>query len=324
MSRQNRERGRDYDRDRGRGQERETGRRDYGRYDNDRGLWDRGTDEVRSWFGDDEAERRRRMDEMRERDRGNRDWAPMGRNTGRNMGRDTSWNMGRNQGQDYGQDYGRDYGRDYEREYGQDYGRQSRTSDRMNDQMNYGRSSGREYDTSYGGQDYDRYGMGSTDWRQMDNYWRNTYDENYPRGRDLGRNYGQQSWGQQSYGQQPGNENFAGEGGPTNWMSTRNPNAQQQSHMGRGPRNYKRSDDRILEDVNERLTRHHMIDASDIEVTVHEGEVTLRGHVDQRETKRMAEDVAEAVSGVKNVRNEIRVQQQQTGQQEKKKGDRAA
>ena len=33
----------------------------------DRDAWDRGTDEVRSWFGDDDAERRRRMDEMRER-----------------------------------------------------------------------------------------------------------------------------------------------------------------------------------------------------------------------------------------------------------------
>jgi len=35
--------------------------------DRDRGVWDRTGDEVRSWFGDEEAERRRRHDEARER-----------------------------------------------------------------------------------------------------------------------------------------------------------------------------------------------------------------------------------------------------------------
>ncbi|WP_242928669.1 SWFGD domain-containing protein [Pontibacter vulgaris] len=39
---------------------------DYDR-DRDRGFFDRAGDEVRSWFGDEEAERRRRMDEMEDR-----------------------------------------------------------------------------------------------------------------------------------------------------------------------------------------------------------------------------------------------------------------
>jgi hypothetical protein len=69
-------------------------------------------------------------------------------------------------------------------------------------------------------------------------------------------------------------------------------------YSGIGPKNYKRSDDRIFEDVNEQLTRHHLIDASDIEVSVQDGEVTLRGSVDFRQTKRLAEDIAENVSGV--------------------------
>jgi osmotically-inducible protein OsmY len=77
---------------------------------------------------------------------------------------------------------------------------------------------------------------------------------------------------------------------------------------GRGPRNYRRSDERILEDVNEQLTRHPMIDATDIEVLVIDSEVTLRGRVDDRIHKRLAEDVAESLPGVKNVKNEIRVQ----------------
>jgi osmotically-inducible protein OsmY len=38
---------------------------DYGQQSRgDRGLWDRASNEVSSWFGDEEAERRRRMDEQ--------------------------------------------------------------------------------------------------------------------------------------------------------------------------------------------------------------------------------------------------------------------
>jgi osmotically-inducible protein OsmY len=79
------------------------------------------------------------------------------------------------------------------------------------------------------------------------------------------------------------------------------------SHRGRGPRNYTRSDDTILDEVNDRLTDSHFIDASDIEVDVSSGDVILTGNVDSRYAKRMAEDIAESVSGVKNVENRIRV-----------------
>lgn len=81
----------------------------------------------------------------------------------------------------------------------------------------------------------------------------------------------------------------------------------QQSHYGRGPRNYKRSDDRIAEDVNEALTRHPGIDASDIEVAVAMGEVTLTGTVENRLEKRMAEDTAESCAGVRDVHNQLTV-----------------
>ncbi len=47
---------------------------------------------------------------------------------------------------------------------------------------------------------------------------------------------------------------------------------------------------------------------ADIDVNVDAGEVTLTGAVDERHTKRLAEDVAERVSGVKEVHNQIRVQ----------------
>jgi hypothetical protein len=77
---------------------------------------------------------------------------------------------------------------------------------------------------------------------------------------------------------------------------------------GRGPRGYQRSDARIEEDVNERLTRHPLLDASDVEVRVRGGEVTLTGMVDNRHAKRFAEDIIETISGVKDVNNQLRVQ----------------
>jgi osmotically-inducible protein OsmY len=78
-------------------------------------------------------------------------------------------------------------------------------------------------------------------------------------------------------------------------------------HRGRGPRNYTRSDDRIQDDVNDRLTDDSWIDASDIEVAVRNCEVTLSGTVDSRMAKRRAEDIADDISGVKHVQNNLRV-----------------
>jgi osmotically-inducible protein OsmY len=83
-----------------------------------------------------------------------------------------------------------------------------------------------------------------------------------------------------------------------------------ESHRGRGPKNYRRSDDRVREDVSDRLTDDHWLDASDIEVTAKDAEVTLSGTVKSREDKRRAEQLAEQVSGVDNVQNNIRVQKQ--------------
>ena len=79
------------------------------------------------------------------------------------------------------------------------------------------------------------------------------------------------------------------------------------SHRGRGPRDYRRSDERIREDINDRLTDHAYLDAYDIEVMVSQGEVTLSGTVESRRDKRTAEDIADSVSGVKNVQNNLRV-----------------
>lgn len=70
---------------------------------------------------------------------------------------------------------------------------------------------------------------------------------------------------------------------------------------------YRRSDDRIREEVCERLTQHGRIDPRGIDLEVVDGEVILKGRVKDRQTKRMAEDIALLVSGVVDVRNELRL-----------------
>src|SRR5579884_2129826 len=120
---------------------------------------------------------------------------------------------------------------------GEEYGGQYRSSDRMDDRISRGRMTGRESDLRPHEQPYDRYGMENEDWRHMDDYWETMYGDEYPH---------EKEW------------NRAGGMG---------------MYAGRGPRNYKRSDERIQEDVNEQLTLHPGIDATDIEVSVHEGDV---------------------------------------------------
>jgi osmotically-inducible protein OsmY len=77
-------------------------------------------------------------------------------------------------------------------------------------------------------------------------------------------------------------------------------------HRGKGPRNYRRADERISDDVHDRLTDDPYLDATDIEVQVRDAEVTLSGRVRTRDDRRRAEDLAERVSGVTHVQNNLR------------------
>src|SRR6476646_264940 len=70
------------------------------------------------------------------------------------------------------------------------------------------------------------------------------------------------------------------------------------SGIGKGPKNYKRSDSRIYDDICEALYNDSHVDASDIEVEVNNGLVTLRGVVDDRVMKKEAEFCIENISGV--------------------------
>lgn len=86
-----------------------------------------------------------------------------------------------------------------------------------------------------------------------------------------------------------------------------------ETFVGKGPKGYKRSDDRIREDVCDRLARHPAVDASEVEVHVKDGEVTLTGTVVDRRMKRLAEEIVEDIDGVHDVSNHIRVARSGSG-----------
>jgi len=78
-------------------------------------------------------------------------------------------------------------------------------------------------------------------------------------------------------------------------------------HRGKGPMGYARSDERIREMVCEALTDNDNVDASNIDIVVKNGEVMLTGTVDDRQQKRLAEDVVERCPGVKDVSNQLKI-----------------
>ncbi|WP_310539147.1 BON domain-containing protein [Phenylobacterium sp.] len=78
-------------------------------------------------------------------------------------------------------------------------------------------------------------------------------------------------------------------------------------HRGLGPQGYIRSDQRISEDVHDRLTEDDHIDASGITVAVQDGEVTLSGTIYDRRAKHHAEAIIEDIGGVKHVQNNLRL-----------------
>lgn len=170
--------------------------------------------------------------------------------------------------------YGRsDYGRGYD--YNPGYGRRQ------------SRGYGSPYGQGYVGDDYEgtgepgrRRAYGSSDWhddRDDDrNWWDRTKDQ-------------VKAWG--------GDDD----------ARRRREMDEVEHNRGRGPRGYTRSDERIREDVSDRLGDDWRLDASDIEVTVAAGEVTLSGTVGSREDKRRAEDIVDDCSGVKHVQNNLRL-----------------
>jgi hypothetical protein len=92
--------------------------------------------------------------------------------------------------------------------------------------------------------------------------------------------------------------------GPLAWLRDRF--GTRGERPARGPKGYSRPDERIHEDVCERMARSG-VDASEVEVKVESREVTLTGTVASREQKWWLEQLAEDAFGVEEVHNHLRV-----------------
>jgi osmotically-inducible protein OsmY len=252
----------------------------------------------------------------------------------------TSW--GAQQGNDYNENswYGRsregDYGNtDYHTNYGQprygNAGDASRNYDRNEDtdyfgnrgynDNGYGRYGNQQYNRGNNNNQYDRGNYGN--YGSSNGYGNSSFGSGYGRGYDYtrGQRYDQGSIGNIGNYGTVGNEQYHDRGAwdktkdeVSSWFGNEDAERRREmdrrfiaQHRGKGPRGYSRSDDRIKEDINDRLSDNPYIDASDVEVSVSNGEVVLNGKVADRHDKRRAEDIAEGVSGVRNVENRIRV-----------------
>lgn len=83
-------------------------------------------------------------------------------------------------------------------------------------------------------------------------------------------------------------------------------------YFGKGPKGYKRTDAQIKDDVSEKLYRDPYIDASDIEVSVKNGIVTLEGTIEDRSVKRAVEDCINDVIGINDIKNLLNVRVMKT------------
>jgi hypothetical protein len=161
---------------------------------------------------------------------------------------------------------------------------QSSRSRQFSEGQNYGSAN------LYGGESSGSGGRGSLYGRQ--DYLDDGEMSGYGRGEPGSQQYGTSSG---RYGTAPGQYGYGGYAVRTG------------SFRGVGPKNYTRSDERLMEDINERLTDDDDLDASDISVRVSDGKVTLEGTVDQRWMKHRAEDLADSCIGIKEVDNRILV-----------------
>ncbi|MGN6603939.1 MAG: BON domain-containing protein [Ginsengibacter sp.] len=204
----------------------------------------------------------------------------------------------------YNSNYRNERYNDYNRNYTNDSNRNDnygsyRDYDRMND--NY---MGRNNDYySRLGNNYDRYNSYDNrydNWRRNDRF--NSYDNRNNDWRNNDRN--DRDWWDKTK-----DEVASWFGDDDAERRRRRDEMRNGQHRGKGPKNYTRSEERIREDVSDQLTDDSWLDASGIEVSVKNGDVTLSGEVDSKYAKHRAEDLAEDVTGVKNVQNNLRVRE---------------
>jgi osmotically-inducible protein OsmY len=91
-------------------------------------------------------------------------------------------------------------------------------------------------------------------------------------------------------------------------MTQQDRRSPENSERRRGERRQQRPDESLVREIHEMLTEDPELEASEIEVQVEGGAVTLTGTVDSSDAKLMAEELAESVTGVREVHNRLRIE----------------
>lgn len=201
-----------------------------------------------------------------------------------------------------GQGYGRTQGGSFGGSFGGSQGSYGASGRGFGGRTYYGGQGQGQGQTQYGGGQESSYRSGDRDsWGSSQR--ENRYGSQQNRG--WGDGEGSSTWGDsqrrssQPYSYQGGSGMLISES--SSYSTAYGP------YTGKGPKNYKRSDEKIVEEVNQALERNGDVDASEIEVTCTNGEVRLTGKVENRRAKREAEECAERIYGVKDVMNELKV-----------------
>jgi hypothetical protein len=87
-----------------------------------------------------------------------------------------------------------------------------------------------------------------------------------------------------------------------NWDLKRRP-----VNVGRGPKDWKLTDERLKEKVCDVLMHSHDVDPSHFEVIVKDKVVFLKGSIESKGMKRVAEDLVESIPGVEDVFTELKI-----------------
>jgi osmotically-inducible protein OsmY len=315
----------------------------YDRNDNEhRDDRDQGQRAQRDWNANDDVRRSQGRDYNEHNDRS------YGQSYNQTQNQDRSYGQDRNYGQNYGQSsFGQDrnYGQS-QSNYGQRYNQDRNDRDFSQRYNSGGFDAGRypnysAWDNRYRGGEHDQwrrnehdnsyaqqgYGAANRGWQQEQNvggwYGQDLYRPAQQQGslhRDWnarGYPYENESRGaQRGYGfgsnyDANANQRHEDDSFGQQLRDGANRVARKVKRVFRGPKGYKRSDDRIREDVSDRLAEQSQVDPSEIEVAVANGDVTLTGSVNSRHEKFLAEEIADDISGVNDVHNQLRVRREQ-------------
>lgn len=74
-----------------------------------------------------------------------------------------------------------------------------------------------------------------------------------------------------------------------------------------GLRGRRRPDESLAREIHEILTKDPELDATNVEVEVESGAVTLTGIVESSDAKLLAEELVESITGVREIHNRLRV-----------------